>query len=67
MDQTLITQAEQAIATLGKRSYPGDLEVSSNGWDVVRPSKKKMMKSPKVNPTPTARKSKLMMKGQKGV
>jgi hypothetical protein len=40
MDKSLIAQAEQAANTLGKRSHPGELEVSSNGWDVARPTKR---------------------------
>jgi hypothetical protein len=52
LDEALITQAEQAGATLGKRSLPGELDVASNGWDVVTPTKKKLMKEPNISPTP---------------
>lgn len=63
MDKNLITEADQARKTLGKRSLPGELEATSNGWDAVRPTKRKSKKG-----TPsTPRTSKLMLKGQNGV
>ena len=54
LDKSLISQAEQAATTLGKRSLPGDLSISSIGWDAVRPSKKLLAKEPKIRP-PIAR------------
>jgi hypothetical protein len=65
-DPSLIAQAERGDTTRGKRSLPGDLEVSSNGWDVIRPSKKQLVKPPKIKP-PSSRTTKVMTKGQKGV
>jgi hypothetical protein len=66
MDKSLIAQAEQAANTLGKRSHPGELEVSSNGWDVARPTKKKLTSTPKINALPASRTAKLMTKGRRG-
>jgi hypothetical protein len=64
LDKSLIAQAKQEATILGKRSLPGDLNVSSDGWDVVRPHKKTLSKEPKVK-TLRRRQSKLMMKGSK--
>jgi hypothetical protein len=66
-DQSLITQAEQAATTLGKRSLPGELELSSNGWDVLRPNKKQLKQVPKMKPSPAPRVGKLLSKRSKGV
>jgi hypothetical protein len=64
-DKSLISQAEQAGTTLGKRSLPGDLDVAQNGWDAVRAPKKLLITDPKVKPN-TKRQAKLMTKGRKG-
>jgi hypothetical protein len=62
LDQSLIAQAEQAGSNLGKRSLPGELV--SNGWDPVKPSKRKLTSEPKISPSPTKSRTKLMKKGR---
>jgi hypothetical protein len=52
LDKSLISQAEQAANSLGKRSLPGDLDVAPNDWDAVRPSKKRLATGPKIKPPP---------------
>ena len=64
LDNSLITQAEQAATTLGKRLLFGELEVAPNGWDVMRPTKKHLTRAPKISSPLTPRKSKLMLKGR---
>jgi len=65
LDESLISEAEKAPTTLGKRSLPGDYDTVKHGWDVVRPSKRTLATAPKFN-QPTARRAKLLMKGKKG-
>jgi serine/threonine protein kinase len=65
LDKSLIDQAEQAATTLGKRSLPGELDIVSNGWYAIRPSKKILMRNPKISPSTAPRQSKLMSKGKK--
>jgi hypothetical protein len=64
LDPSLISQAEQVSTTLGKHLLPGEYDTVQKGWDVVRPSKKLLVKSP-MNKHTTRRKSKLMTKGQR--
>lgn len=69
LDKALISQANHTPPTvLGKRSersFPGDLAVAANGWDVVNPGNVKLAKVPKTNPN-FVRKRRLMTKGKKG-
>jgi hypothetical protein len=64
LDEFLISKAEQASKTIGKkRAFPGDLETGPNGWDVVRPNKKVLTADPKTKP-PVVRAGRAAKKGQ---
>ena len=68
LDKALISQAEQDFSVLGKRSecsFPGDLALAPNGWDVYNPASKKLAKKAKITPV-VVRKRKMMTKGKKG-
>jgi hypothetical protein len=52
LDKDLITKAS-AAGSVRKRSHPGELIISGNGWDAIPASKKQMT----VKTTPTRRKS----------
>ena len=63
-DKSLIEEAKQSSAILGKCSHPGDLVSAKNGWDAVKVTKSLLSTEPKMNPT-TKQRNGLMKKSHK--